>query len=534
MKFTNWNVCMLGMAVVAAGGWTPAMAADPSVLFMADAQIHNVYGGEVKETLGVADWFSGVAQRHPEMDLLSRYALQDFIERGEKQAEPGAPPFMVMLGDATNAACTGEYERFMKAAKSGNPGRIVLMAHGNHDSYLMGTINYWQAPLDGIDLTAFKETAFPVDATWWPDFKPKAGAHAHGWMALCRQSDAHASTPMNKIQWMAKYLASLAQPTAGGPAQLEFTPGTVGKEKSTFSAVGKPGTALGDAHYSVEGEWIRPTADRHGLADTYDSFLVQAVDVGSGYRLILVDTAACAWYQRGWWAKLVPRFGEQNAGLTACMREPQRQVIEKFAREAQAHGRKIVFAGHHPLKNFLHADRAPFERIMADASNGPWTYISAHTHDPYTDQDRGNGARELNISSTTDWPMTAFRITFGERVDHIPVPGPDATFAYQPPDFYPNGSELCRHYDAALKLKNLDLNDTSYASPGTVKLYKDCNREVATKWSEYESKLTEAETEIERRMAEPDGRYRIRALSIMAAASQHERKTPSLDKVKIQ
>jgi hypothetical protein len=528
VKFRHWNAWMLGLAMVAGGAAAQAPAADPSVLFMADAQIHNVYGGEVKQTWGVSDWFSGVAQRHPEMNLLSGYALQDFLARGEQQAGPGAAPFAVMLGDATNAACTGEFERFMQAAKGGNPNRILLIAHGNHDSYLMGTVNYWQAPLDGIDLARFRDGALPPDASWWPDIRLKEGAAGQGWLALCHQSRGK-SAPMNKIQWMAKYLQSLAVPSADGTSALE--PGVAGKDKATFSGRGKPGTALGAVDYRVKGEWIRPTTARHGLADTYDSFLVQAVDVGARHRLILVDTAACAWYQRGWWARLVPRFGVQNAGLSACMGEAQRDVIREFATSARNSGRTVVFAGHHPLKDFLKPDLAAFETIMNEASGPGWVYVSAHTHDPFTDQDRGNGARELNISSTTDWPMSASLISFGARLERAPVELNSAPIAYTPPDYYPNGPELCRHYDAARKLQGLDLADTSYASPGTKDSYKTCIEGVRTDWEKYDRELHAAEDEIARRMADP--RYRQRALEIMAAASRHEHETPSADKIKI-
>ena len=50
-----------------------------TVLFLADPQIHNVHGGDVKQTMGAADWFSDVAQRHPEMNLLAPYALEGII-----------------------------------------------------------------------------------------------------------------------------------------------------------------------------------------------------------------------------------------------------------------------------------------------------------------------------------------------------------------------------------------------------------------------------------------------------------------------
>lgn len=531
MKFTNRSAWKSGAVLAAACVGAPAVAAEPSLLFMADAQIHNVAGGQVKQTWSISDWFSGVAQRHPEMNLLSAYALQDAIRRGKERAEPGAPPYIVMLGDATNAACTSEYERFRKAVTAGDKNRLVLMAHGNHDSYLMGTVNYWQASRgQGLDLSPFQNAVLPVDATWWPARAEKAGAEGLAWAALCDQGFSRPSVPMNKIQWMAKYLESLKRPDPNGVPELELTPGTSDANKASFSGTGRPGTLLGALRYRVKGEWIRPTAGGRGLSDTYDSFMVQAVDVGNTHRLILVDTAACASYDHRWY-ELWPRFWWQNAGTHACLREAQRNAIEALL--ADSGGRTVVFAGHHPLKDFAKGDRAAFERLMQQASGPAWTYVSAHTHDPYTDQDRGNqGAHEINISSTTDWPMSAALIHFGQRVQGDPLPMPEPGIVYSPPDQYQNGPELCRHLAAARKLASpdLSLSEARYESPGKHQEYVDCVNDRRS-WERYQGEILAAEQTIADKMADKaDEKYRQRILEIMAAASKHERGTFSWDK----
>lgn len=519
-----------GAAVAAGAMFAQLAAAAPSVLFMADPQIHNVYGGAVKQTLGISDWYAGVARRHPEMNLLSRYALQDFIQRGEKMAKPGDPAFMVMLGDATNAACTGEYERFMGAVKEGDPNRIVLMAHGNHDSYLMGTINYWQAvvsEIDEADLRKF-DGPFPVDVSWWPQGAIPEGSKRQGWRALCNQKLAGPGAPMHKIQWMARYLHSLASPAANGSPGITLEQGSSSGREATFSGVGTPGTVLGGLNYQLKGAWTRPDRSDHGLTDTYNSFLVQAVDVGDSHRLILVDTAACAFFERRPHQRW-PRFKWQNAGTTACLQERQRKLIQELVEHnGDKDGRKIIFAGHHPLNTIQKRDREAFVELMKTASGPDWTYISAHTHHDLSTTPQRGGAREINIGSTTDWPMSASRISFGQSVSAMRIAGPEPTAFYQAPAKYPRGPELCRHLDAALALRNLNVKLPDYQSPGTAQTYKACIDKIKGNWNTYERALYDAETEIARRMG--DEEYRLRALGIMAAASQHEHATFWLDK----
>jgi hypothetical protein len=492
----------------------------PSVLFMADAQIHNVFGGQVFQTIRIADIVSHVAQRHPEINLLSRYAVQDFIERGEQMAPAAAPPMMVMLGDAANAACTNEYDRFMATATTGNPDRIVLIAHGNHDSYLMGTINYYQPDPAHIDYGKFANADFPVDETWWPPAAAPTWRTRKGWKPLCYQDIASKSVPMHKTQWMAKYLASLARPLADGSPQLALEKGeTVGNE-TWFDGRGKPGTMLGNLSYRVQGAWIRPVRGRR-LEETYNSFLVQAVDVGQTHRLILVDTAACADFDAAWTRRL-PRYGRQNAGFIACMREPQRNAIQHLADESRGSGRKLVFAGHHPLKDMQGNDRAEFIRLMERTSGKDWTYVSAHTHAPKTEVPLDHGAKEINIGSTTDWPMSAYRLQFGPTVSATAISGLVPTMTYGAPDVYKSGPELCRHLAAAEKLADLDpgADDAWYASPGKLDDYNACKRGVWRDWASYQQRLSAAVLRIDQRMADPS--FKRRALDIMSAASLSE------------
>lgn len=489
-----------------------------SVLFFADPQIHNVYGGDVRQTMGEADLFVGVARRHPETNLLARYGMQDLIARGLAGADPAAPPLLVVLGDATNAGCTGEFASFKTAVDAVKGNRIMLFAHGNHDTYLMGTLNFWQSTRRDTDIAAFKDAPFPVDHSWWGDVATPTPATQHGWKPLCYQSIAAKSTPMHKIQWMAKYLDTLLPESVGLKLSEE---GSAYPGRRGFSGLGKPGSALAAMNFSLRGEWTPPDDAGDGLLKTYDSFFVQAVDIGPAHRLILIDTTACATIPRSWGFPKV-RFLSQNAGLAGCIGDSQLKMIETMATDRFSKGKHIVFAGHFPLKGIVGPHRKALVDLMA-RTRQDWTYLSAHTHDSITIKPGKTGGTEINIGSTTDWPMAAHMVSFGDTIVPNPVAGPQPTQEYLAPAAFPTGPELCRHFDAAKALAGMGRSPSGiyYRSPGNGDSYDACIRDVGVRWRDYEDELQQAEEEISRRI-QADPVYKARVLGVLAASSLHE------------
>lgn len=518
-RLTAWVLLAAALAACATPAAIRSNFYNPaaSVLFFADPQIHNVYGGDVRQTMGEADFFVGVARRHPETNLLARHGMQDLISRGLAGAHPAAPPLLVVLGDATNAGCTGEFESFRKAIDAVKGDRIMLFAHGNHDSFLMGTVNYYQSTTKDMDISEFRGKRFPVDSTWWGKIVTPTPETQNGWKPLCHDSVAK-STPMHKVQWMAKYLDTLI----AAPAKLELKeeqqpgPGRLG-----FSGSGKPGSRLAAMNFDLRGEWTPPDHEDDGLLKTYDSFFVQAVDIGATHRLILIDTSACATIPRSWLFPKI-RFFSQNAGLAGCIGDAQLRVIESMATDKHSQGKHIVFAGHFPLNDIVAPHKKALTDLMAKLRKD-WTYLSAHTHDAITVKQVGTSGTEINIGSTTDWPMAAHMVSFGDTIIPNPVPGPQPMQEYLAPAAFPTGPELCRHFDAAKALADMDSNPNAvnYKSPGNGDSYDVCIRGVATNWDDYEKKLHKAEEDIQKRMFD-DPMYKSRVLSIMAASSLHE------------
>lgn len=501
------------------------MDADVSatVLFFADPQIHNVQGGSVKQTMGIADWVVPVAQRHPEMNLLAPYALTDMIRSGAGQRVAHPTEFMVMLGDATNAGCTGEFKRFTDAVADAKSGRVLLMAHGNHDSFLMGTLNYWQEKWREVDVSAFTGELVPVDHSWWT---PATAAYGTGWRSLCHEAGDAASVPIHKIQWMAKYMQSLSARDVGLSVVHQRAEG----EYLYFKGEVAPGTLLSRLGYALDGAWIRPKATQRGLVETYNSFLVQAINVGPSYRLVLVDTSACADLAASRLKGLIRPYA-QNAGLQGCMGKRQLESIRKLVDQGRAHGRAFVFAGHFPLEDIAEGDRREFIALMENASGPSWHYISAHTHAPKSVLKTAGGGTEINLGSTTDWPMRAYQVQFGKAIT-APAAIDALGHSYRGSERFSQGAELCRHVFAAEALAawNPAMGDT-YRSPGNAVSYASCEKSISIGSSDYPERLTRAMARIKERMA--DDAFRKQMLSIMAAASQDESSTFALIRPRI-
>lgn len=516
------------LAVLVLAAWLPAGAATvpaddpqaPSVVVVADPQIHNVAGGDVKQTFLVADWVSRVAQRYPEVNLLAPYVFDELVKRARQLPLGQDTGLVVLLGDGTNASCTGEFDRFGKhlaAIRGKHDERIVLWAHGNHDSYLMGTTNsYVPTDPDALALAEMAGSTQPVDKSWWkPLGEPLARRKA--WNSVC--ADGHGSVPMNKGQWIARYLAMF------GDGALVRSSRPVGKEYA-IEARGAPGSRLAALDFRVLGRWVPPASSRPGLWDLhrpYRSYIVQAIDVGDSHRLILIDTSVCD--DTGWGLS----FASKNAGTHACMSQEERDDIATLANATQ---RRVIFAGHYPLAKLDASDR---EKLLAvfNAGNRAWSYMSGHTHAPESWQAEADGVSyaaaegstryDLNVGSTTDWPMEAHRVAFTTTEQGMIARAAGFLAAprlagYKPPAKF-QGWEICRHLKVAQALADVPTGKPfagTWNPSVTPADYAACKDNYANSVKA----LDKAMDTIEAHMANAD--YRDAMMRIAVSASQAE------------
>ncbi|MFW5740121.1 MAG: hypothetical protein ACOC1F_07125, partial [Myxococcota bacterium] len=147
-NLTNCAVAalLLVAAGCAPGGYEPhRLAADsalpPSstplsqrVLLIGDNQVQHLSGKGIVERTSAADRAAGTAIRPVQLDMFAHQLLIDACE-----AVPQIP--IIHLGDAANAACLQELERAFELMRRCGPNRPWVMAPGNHDGFLMGSVD---------------------------------------------------------------------------------------------------------------------------------------------------------------------------------------------------------------------------------------------------------------------------------------------------------------------------------------------------------------------------------------------------------
>jgi hypothetical protein len=500
------------------------------VFFLADPQIHNVYGAALKQMFPVSNWVSGVAIRPPEVNLLAPLVLRHSLTRGMEQL-PADNRLVVVLGDGTNIGCSGEAEVFDAEFRRSDT-TIRLMAHGNHDSYLMGTVNsYGPRPEDTRPLDHMSRAPLPVDETWYtatpsPVVTGTSMANRN-WADGCYQpvrNGGQPGTPMNKVRWMARYAAGLE---AQGLVQ---TPGGTAKHgglRFTGSAV--PGTPLAALNYRSEGIWYRPkqstTPGHSDYARSWNSYMVQAVDLDARHTLVLIDTSVCQNARGG------PSYVHSNAGQNACLGWEQYATLTRML-DGMADERSLIVGGHFPL-NDLKGDRRKLIGLFNKVRPAGWTYVSGHTHHAITSRKYGNGV-DVNIGSTTDWPMESHVLAFAADAPTVVdtkslVIG--TTIAQ--PRTYRAGtqmggkySELCRHLPVARALADAspETAGTLWVSPSLTTAQCDA---IQADWAKHAQVLMDDQERISKRF-DDEPRYRDFVLSVAASASLHEHRSFSL------
>lgn len=514
------------------------------VLFIADPQIHNMYGVGIKQMSYFADKLAKVAIRPPELNILAPYILQDLIKQGQNSSKQKSP-LLVVLGDATNIACSGEFDTFLNIVKPNkakksliNPQTITFLAHGNHDSYLMGTVNRYVPVVNDFTFNPYysrnssgnlewiplnmASSAFPTDDSWWGTkvgFPSKNSSK--NWRDACYSpivTDVRKASPMNKSRWLFRYIDHLKD------YGLKLSSSTIlGNESSIYKLLyqPKPDSKLSKLNYIAQGIWYNPIFSKEpgdGILSIYKSFIVQAFDLGKNHRLILIDTSVCEKAHGGL------RYLTTNAGTNACVGEKQIDIIKDILKDKN--NRKTIFAGHFPLKDLDDFEQEELTNTFSKYTK-KWTYISAHTHNELTGYKWGDG-EEANIGSTTDWPMEAHNIYFNTNNHSIKAIHSfnrknKLKLMYQPTEINTR-IELCRHLPAARALANLDttIAGAIWKSPEGD---NDCsekfltNQEWLIKGTEFKGYLTE----IDRRIYDASNpKYKILMLSIAAAASEQE------------
>ncbi|WP_282297263.1 hypothetical protein [Stenotrophomonas sp. PS02289] len=521
---------LLAAALVAFGSSSATADDAPAeVLFVADPQIHNMYGVGLKQMMLVSDLVSNVAIRHPEVNIAAPLTLRYALQQGQARLARGKG-MVVVLGDGTNIGCTGGAEAFKAEFDRLAQGSIWLQAHGNHDSYLIGTVNsYRPVEANELELTGTMQSPLPVDESAW---KPSSLENLSNWNRYMRWRnwpDAcyrpsvggyPAGTPMNKIRWLARYTKYLEK------HGLILEPaGTSEGGGIAFTGTADSGKALHLMNYQLHGIWYRPKAATFSTLEEYQegwkSFIVQRADIGATHTLVLIDTSVCPSANGG-----LTKYWGSNAGTNGCLGTEQLSEISAMVGSIPKE-RSIIVGGHFPLVALEEAESRSLSRILEQARPSGWTYVSGHTHNSLSGSIFGNGV-DINIGSTTDWPLESHVMRFSPNsarvveMDSTVIGNPPRVLKYKP-DRHSLGkrSELCRHYKVAEVLAEARSEEhrNYWRSPSIS--WRECNR-IEKNWKSSAEELIGFQQRISNRFDEPDGLYRDFILSIAAGASYEE------------
>lgn len=445
-----WKLALTGLLVTLSGcqtvrtppaSMTGAEKGQP-VLFLADPQFHNLYGLRLKQMSSQADWVSRVAIRPPELNILAPLVFDELIGRGlQVQANPQAPrgpAFAVVVGDSTNIACTGEFATFQASIGTlREAGLPILVAHGNHDSYLLGTVNNYKP----MTIIPKSDVDYPTDTNIWANSGEISSTNMENWRDGCFQPAATGldGSPMTKERWLAKYIALL------GKDVVRKEPTSLAKGAKTLVLEAAPNSSLSKLKYRASGRFY---PRREDALEGYKSYIVQALEFDD-VSMIIIDTSVCP-YAGGLY------FRSNNAGQHSCIGDDQFETIKHILRDVPKQ-RKLVIVGHFPLADWNPADLKSFRDTLLD--NAGWVYVSAHTHE-VTAQSKWFNGTEINIASTTDWPMQVNNIWFGNgekvppTVQTISLLDASQAGSYQ----VSRGNEIaevCRHLPVAKALAEL-------------------------------------------------------------------------------
>jgi hypothetical protein len=396
----------------------------------ADSQLHAVAGASARSKGWFIDkWISKTAIRPPTLDLWSEAVLAETSVRMRTEA-PEIPAFF--LGDGVNASCIEEYERFLRVLADHDRWFGVF---GNHDGYYMGNMNFSINQPEGD----------------------------YSWQGVCARDGVASHRVSAERRAMAALERQLFDIPRGIPTYTEL--GILTKSHAVImylkalhsrEAIGKDPLAIGSWRWenctttnstSCQPSWVyrwppladtatRPTANLKVTAridgsmyasaegvQAWRAFLVQDVALEGGSRALLADTSDfvndpparrglgdfIAWSA----AKLVrcPRVPTARSIPGVCGEVNDMQTAELLLFLTESPTSRFFVLGHHPFRD-LRSDTAKRLAGLFN-SQGFITYISGHTHDPIGTMSTGANAQwELNIASTTDWPMQYARVDY--------------------------------------------------------------------------------------------------------------------------
>jgi len=338
-------------------------------LLCADCQFNNNYCRPLPERNLSAEAIAGTAIRPPQLDLFAPEVLEWILLEGSPQKD-----VILHLGDATNVATTGEFNRFVATMEKAD--KPWFMAPGNHDVYYFG-----------------------VYESRDPD--------------LLADASYESGEMMDKAMFIRRYVSAILRQDEPGCVELGRALGIerrpdlpleIAAEKipdafAWRAAADDSASMLRRIEWSIDRE--RPQR----------SFIIQSLDLGAkdrdgiAVRVFLLDSCQ---YQRppemtpnAWGLFPMPL----NCGLTGEMLPDQLRAVRRWLDERREYQSTVLMC-HHPFANLAPRSRSNLGWLWREQDVA--LLVTAHTHAGFFrhhDLGADAGSLELNIGSTTDWPM---------------------------------------------------------------------------------------------------------------------------------
>ncbi|MEN8151775.1 MAG: metallophosphoesterase [Planctomycetota bacterium] len=345
-------------------GWVRTRRA----LLCADCQFNNLYSKPLPERNLSAESMAATAIRPPQLDLYSPDVLRWILRNDGADAD-----VILHLGDAANVATTGEFDRFLEVMKSS--GKPWFMAPGNHDFFYYGI--------------------------YAPESERLLGSAAY-----------RSGVSLLKGQFIRTYVAAILGHDDEGCAALAAA---LGIERRT----GVPLSEVGD-RLPLSFEW-EAAGDGMGLLHRicwrideevpWRSYILQGIDLGGPEagplktKVYLLDS--CQYSRR---PEMVPNAWRcypigMNCGLTGQMLPDQLLKLREWLEDRDDREGASLMC-HHPFENLEPRTRTNLGHLWREYHVG--VLVTAHTHQGYFahhNLDCEEDRIELNIGSTTDWPM---------------------------------------------------------------------------------------------------------------------------------
>jgi len=384
MKRLLLSASLFGWACVSpppVSNWTPALEPfdreDPSfyksrpTLLVADCQLFNIFTQPQAQRNLSSKTMADSAIRPPQLNLFADEVLRWIVTEGTEDAE-----VILHLGDAIDLACEGELRAFVKTMTAS--GKPWLLAPGNHDCFYMG--NY--------DPPRREE-----------------------WLSACYG----AGEILSKDVFLRLYVASLLAQRGPGFDDLARSLGLADVRDEDLAVLAEK--------IPLQHSWEAPTAAGALLdaiawnIDTkrpWRSFLLQRADIGGrgpdGLPCWAILMDSCQYWER---PIMLPNAWKSypvalNAGLSGEMLADQLRIVREWVEELSRLQGFTVLMSHHPLNRIAPRSRSSLKWLWREHRFKVASYVSAHTHKghfayhPFGDDWEG---LEINIGSTTDWPM---------------------------------------------------------------------------------------------------------------------------------